>query len=251
MPATAPTNDINLVLPTALEGSWQTCETATETITIGDYTATLTPEGKGAKRNYSLARRGKQIETGTFTRTPRKAMNKLLHQLHFAALPTGLLNDWRTALKKVLRDREEARWTDTHGGTWRRWQAVLSSLESRTITEKILEDYKITEVDNQSMFVITVRSGNNNSNLSLRRWTVTAWAPLIKETNTTLYPELLAPLSVTRIHIQTTSSDGTGDHHYDLDADTDWGGRLARALTRVAGQLSLYLAAVDAHTLSP
>ncbi|WP_225730925.1 MULTISPECIES: hypothetical protein [unclassified Nocardia] len=245
--ATATTIDDRLVLPTPLEGTWQTGKKASETLTIGDYTATLTPDGKGAKRTYTLTRRGKQVDTGTFVRTPRKAMNKLLHQRHFAALPTGLLSDWLTALKNVLREREEARWTDSHGEIWRRWQAVLTSLENRSPAGKILEDFQVTEIDGQRMLTIIIRSGGQAPNLSQRKWTVTGWAPLHKDAQ---YPEQLAPLAVTRVSIRTTSSDGTGDHHYTLTADTDWGHKFAHAVTRTAAELALYLQAVDTDCLS-
>ncbi|WP_069164572.1 hypothetical protein [Nocardia altamirensis] len=243
----ATTTDTHLVLPTPLEGTWEAGKKATETIAIGDYTATLTPEGRGARRTYTLARRGKQIDHGTLVRTPRKAMNKLLHQHHFAALPTGLLTEWLTALKNVLRERQEARWTDIHGATWRRWQAVLGSLEQRSPAGKILDDFEITELDGEPAFKIVVRSGPHAEQLSQRRWVVTGWAPLHNDAR---YPDQLAAVTVTRVHVQTTSSDGTGDHQYTLDADSDWGGMLARAVTRTAAQLTLYLAVFGTDELT-
>ncbi|WP_280454802.1 hypothetical protein [Nocardia brasiliensis] len=248
----ASATDTHLVLPAPLEGSWEAGKKA-ETIAIGDYTATLTPEGRGARRSYTLARRGKQIDHGTLVRTPRKAMNKLLHQHHFAALPTGLLTEWQTALKNVLRERQEARWTDTHGAAWRRWQAVLGSLEQRCPAGKILDDFEITELEGERAFKIVVHSGPvddsgpQSGQLSQRQWAVTGWAPLRTDAR---YPDQLAAVTVTRVHIRTTSSDGTGDHQYTLDADSDWGGMLARALTRTAAQLTLYLAVIGTDELA-
>ena len=145
---TTSATDNHLISPAPIEGDWQTGPT--DTITIGDYTASLTPEGAGAKRSYTIARRGKQIDHGTLARTPRRAVNRLLHQRHFASLPTQLLEDWRAALAAVLRARQEARWTDAHGATWRRWQAVLGSLEFRSPAGKILEDLTVTDVDGLS-----------------------------------------------------------------------------------------------------
>lgn len=242
MAATTPSDLDTLILPTPLEGSWQTSTEGIESITIGDHTATLTPEGKGAKRNYSLARRGKQIETGTFTRTPRKAMNKLLHQRHFAALSTTLLRDWRAALKSVLREREEARWTDTYGVTWRRWQAVLGSLEHRSPAGKSLDEFAITGPADERMLRIVIRSGEPADNQSQRKWTVTGWAPLLQDTQ---HPKKLAPVAFTKIDIRTTNSDGTDNYHYTFQADSDWGGIFARTLTRTAAQLSLYQLTAD------
>ncbi|MFD6356609.1 hypothetical protein [Nocardia tengchongensis] len=243
---TTPTNttETHLVLPTPVEGRWEPGEKSSEKITLGPFAATLTPEGKGAKRAYTITRKGKLTEKGTFARLPRKMVNKRLAELHFAALSTTMLQQWRTALKAVLRGRDENRWEAEHGVVWERWQAVCGSLDKRAPAGKILEPFEVEDNGfGTRRLKITIRSGPAINDQSDRVWAVTGWAPLHNDTN---YPGQLAALTVTSVGVVTTSSDGTDQYAYKFDANDEWGGIFARLIVRVAAELTLYQAAAEA-----